>query len=95
MLEIYHMPDSSLLFFITCHVKTTNRELKKTTTTASCTTPPNNSVNDQNNETARAKYNLVSFPPSSTKQRRQMSSFVENAIVRRQILFEEFGDRIE
>ena len=35
------------------------RELKNTTVATSCRTPPNNSVNEQNNETARAKYNLL------------------------------------
>ena len=34
---------------------------KKTTTTTSCRTAPNNSVYEQDNETARAKYNLVGF----------------------------------
>ena len=33
-------------------------EFTKTGTATSCTTPPNNSVREQNNETARAKYNL-------------------------------------
>ena len=36
-------------------------KFKKTTTEKSFRTPPSNSVNEQNNETARAKYNLVGF----------------------------------
>ena len=38
-----------------------NTEFEKTTTVTSCRTLLNNSANEQNNETARAKYNLVGF----------------------------------
>ena len=37
------------------------REFKKTTTATSCRTPRNSGVNEHNDETARAKYNLVGF----------------------------------
>ena len=61
------------------------REFKKTTTAKSCRTPPNNGVNEQNNETARAKYNLVGFSAVLCKITRNehFPSFTENAIVQR------------
>ena len=43
------------------------REFKKTTTATSCGTPQNNGVNEQNNETARAKYKLFVFSANNVK----------------------------
>ena len=62
------------------------RELKKITTATSCKTPLNNSVNEQNNETARAKYNLVGFSAVLYKTatlNEQFPRFIENVVVRR------------
>ena len=57
-------------------------------------TPPNNSVNVQNNETARAKYNLVSFSAilcKTTTSNEHLLSVVDNVFVRSFIFFGEFG----
>ena len=46
----------------------------------------NNGVNEQNNETARAKYNLVGFSAvfcKTTTSNEHVPSFVENVVVRR------------
>ena len=60
------------------------RKFKKTTTETSCRKPPNNSVNEQNNDTARTKYNLVGLSPvlcKITTSNEHFPSFVENVIV--------------
>ena len=56
-------------------------EFKKTLTASSCGTLPSNNVNEQNNETARAKYNLVGFSAvlcKTTTLNEHFPSFVED-----------------
>ena len=57
--HLYLQLETNVLFFAR-QVARNIWELKKTTKATSCRTPPNNGVNEQNNETACAKYNLVS-----------------------------------
>ena len=56
-IAVFRKPMKALWFIVVCRLFI--REFKKTTTATSCRTSPNNTVNEQNSETARAKYNLV------------------------------------
>ena len=56
----------------------------------------NNGINEQNNETVRAKYNLVGFSAvhcKITTLNEHFPSFTENAVVQRYIFIQEFGDK--
>ena len=78
-----HNKNYSELLFLVAYFRN-RRAFKKTTTATSCRTSPNNTVNEQNNETAREKYNLVSFSAVLCKTRiEQFTSFVENMVARR------------
>ena len=62
------------------------RGFKKTTTVTSRGTLQNNGVNEQNYETARAKYNLLGFSAllcKITTWNEHFPSFTENAVVQR------------
>ena len=63
-------------------IRSNTKEHKKTATATLCRSPTNNSVNEQNNETARAKYNLVGFSAvlcKTTTSNEHFPSFVANA----------------
>ena len=78
--------DKELVVIIRYRVEQIMKLFKKTTTATSCRTPPNNSVNEQNNKTARIKYNLVGLSAVLCKtatSSKHFTSFIENAVVQR------------